>query len=427
MNGQRGVTLVELMVSLAIVLLIVGMATLAYLKLLRSYKTHGALSESYMANLTGFELLRYDIEMAGFGLPASVTGFNYSEAAAKANNTPQPPYDPSALNDSAPLNPPRPFFLGSGAQTLAGNNSAVLSIKSTAAWINPTSGKWSTITNPAGAPLVAQGSNTFVAGENIITIDNTGALLHFNVQFDANGADYYNTSASAIASPSNQQVYYIYGIDPGNSGGVPAQASDRMPFNRVDYYLDNSPVTNGVATMPSWCAPNTYELYRATISQTDGKLTRSALIDCVEDFQVAFGVSPSSGNGIVWQNDLGTENIVSGGSSGTRMTPAQMQQFLREIRVFILYQEGRGKVSNTSDFTFSGTLNLGDQDIAHALAPATWTTVPNGFAQLSGAALSGSLSSFSPLTAGQRYLQYRWKIMEIDAKPMNMLNLQSTR
>ncbi len=152
MNGQRGMTLVELMVSLAIVLLIVGTASLAYLKLLRSYKTHGPLAESYMANLTGFELLRYDIEMAGFGLPANVTGSNYSEAAAKANNNPQPPYDPSALNDPPPSNPPRPFVLGAGASTLTGNNSAVLSIKSTAAWINPTSTKWSTITNPSGTP-----------------------------------------------------------------------------------------------------------------------------------------------------------------------------------------------------------------------------------------------------------------------------------
>ena len=72
MNRQRGMTMVELLVSLAVVMLIIGAATTAYLKLLRTYRTQGRLAESYMANLTGLEMLRYDIEMAGFGLPASL-------------------------------------------------------------------------------------------------------------------------------------------------------------------------------------------------------------------------------------------------------------------------------------------------------------------------------------------------------------------
>ena len=111
MNRQRGMTMVELMVSLAVVLLIIGAATTAYLKLLRTYRTQGRLAESYMANLTGLEMLRYDIEMAGFGLPAPPTcalppGATYTEAAAQGANTPAPPYDPAALND-ATSNPRR--------------------------------------------------------------------------------------------------------------------------------------------------------------------------------------------------------------------------------------------------------------------------------------------------------------------------------
>ena len=84
MNRQRGMTMVELMVSLAVVLLIIGAATTAYLKLLRTYRTQGRLAESYMANLTGLEMLRYDIETAGFGLPATqlehCRGATYTEA-----------------------------------------------------------------------------------------------------------------------------------------------------------------------------------------------------------------------------------------------------------------------------------------------------------------------------------------------------------
>jgi len=42
-------------------------ATAAYLKILKSYKSYSKVSQSYMANLTGLELLRYDIQMAGSG------------------------------------------------------------------------------------------------------------------------------------------------------------------------------------------------------------------------------------------------------------------------------------------------------------------------------------------------------------------------
>ena len=112
MNRQRGMTMVELLVSLAVVMVIIGAATTAYLKLLRTYRTQGRLAESYMANLTGLEMLRYDIEMAGFGLPAPPTaglppGVTYTEAAAQGANAPAPPYDPAALNDATSSVPSR--------------------------------------------------------------------------------------------------------------------------------------------------------------------------------------------------------------------------------------------------------------------------------------------------------------------------------
>lgn len=153
MNRQRGMTMVELMVSLAIAMLIIGAATTGYIKLLRTNKTHSKLSQSYMANLIGLELLRYDVEMAGFGLPVSLTaGVTYTEAAAQGANNPQPPYNPAdvALNDST-ANAPRAFAQLNNAGL---NGSDVLSIKSTAANNSPTSRKWSMIINGGGNPCV---------------------------------------------------------------------------------------------------------------------------------------------------------------------------------------------------------------------------------------------------------------------------------
>ena len=150
MNRQRGMTMVELMVSLAVVMLIIGAATTAYLKLLRTYKTQGRLAESYMANLTGLELLRYDIEMAGFGLPASLAaGATYSEADAQGANTPAPPYDPalSTIRSESGAARIRP----SGQR--GANSSDVLAIKSSAANLNPTSKKWSMISHAGSGAI----------------------------------------------------------------------------------------------------------------------------------------------------------------------------------------------------------------------------------------------------------------------------------
>ena len=160
MNRQRGMTMVELLVSLAVVMVILCAVTTAYLKLLRTYRTQGRLAESYMANLTGMEMLRYDIEMAGFGLPASLAaGVTYSEA----NDNTITYYNPADLNDS-PNSPPRALVMLNpkpgnnvpAATKSSANNSDVLAIKSSAANVaNATSRKWTMVTNPS-TPQVKQ-------------------------------------------------------------------------------------------------------------------------------------------------------------------------------------------------------------------------------------------------------------------------------
>ena len=185
---------------------------------------------------------------------------------------------------------------------------------------------------------------------------------------------YSNTTAVGGMAPNAQQLNYIYGLD--NSS-----AAHRMPFNRVDYYLDNTIA----ADLPSTCAANTYTLYRSTVNQLNGTLNKTPLIDCVKDFQVAFGLDPAGDplQPIQWQANL---------MAGVAMTAAQIQQQLREVRIFILYQEGLGDTSRSGGFRFSGTLNLGDKDIAHWLDTSyPLPPTPNNFEQLSSSALSGAL------------------------------------
>lgn len=395
MSDQRGMTLVELMVSLAIVMLIVATASAAYIKLLLSYKSHSSISESYMSNLTGLELLRYDIEMAGYGLPSNTTAIAYTEAASAHYGADANLPDPSTLNDTA--NPaPRAFVVAKSANA---NNSDILAIKSTLANLNTTSKKWSIVTS---APAASDASLTvgpkvklwgvtaldpvmdFTTGDNFIVLDNNGVLQSvfgtwcFSFNASAPYTGYYKDATAIAPGAGADTVYYVYGLD--NSAG-----SHVMPFNRVDYFL--APTAN------KSCAdyPNAFALYRGVVNQADGSITSPApvLIDCVKDFEVAFGVNPT-GNQIVWQSDLN--------QAGVAMTAAQIQQNLRELRIYVIYQEGAGKLTPTPDFKFSGSFTPGT-DIGLNLN-GTWTP------------------------AGQD-VYYHWKMAEMDVKPVNLLNLQA--
>ena len=128
-----------------IILIVMAVATAAYLKMLRSYKTQSRVSQSYMTNLTGVEMLRYDLQMAGFGLPVSITpGASFSEAVDPGVGVRPTYYAPSSLNDANPnpIRAPHPIAI---LNNTGANNSDVLAIKSSMAGINPVSRKWSLI------------------------------------------------------------------------------------------------------------------------------------------------------------------------------------------------------------------------------------------------------------------------------------------
>ena len=103
------------------------------------------------------------------------------------------------------------------------------------------------------------------------------------------------------------------------------------------------------------------------------------------------------------------------------MTASEIQQQLREVRVFLLYQEGLGDTqASLPSFRFSGILNLGDQDIANSLDPADYRGTAQQFSTVEHSALAGGAEQPTLLRAQQ--LQYRWKIIEMAVKPMNLIS-----
>jgi type IV pilus assembly protein PilW len=353
------------MVTLAVVLVVIATASTVYLKLLGGFKVQGKLTDSQLDALYGLEVLRYDVQMAGYGLPYGPNPMCvYNEASAAPasnfNDAGNPPCIPRAFR----------FSNNSGP-----NGSDILVIKSAVAKLNSSTKKWSMLYRDGGNCRVKSWGTSdldFVSGEKIVAVlgDQTRALLPSPLTSANWKLTFVDNNCTGLPGPAAGGINIIYGVDNSTAG------NPLMPFNRVDYYLA-TPSTAG--DLPTRCFPGSFVFYRATINQsgaTAGSRNPEPLIDCALDFQVSFGRDRDADGGVeTWD-------------SNSTLTAAQIDTQLRELRVFVLYHEG-GKDDN---FRYSGTLNLGD-------------------------AQTGVLSSFTPTGDAARY---RWKVAKLVMKPMNL-------
>ena len=69
MRQRTGFTLIELLVVVAILGLVLAGISDLFISLLGQYKQQGKISESNIEGIIGLELLRQDLERAGYGLP----------------------------------------------------------------------------------------------------------------------------------------------------------------------------------------------------------------------------------------------------------------------------------------------------------------------------------------------------------------------
>ena len=149
---EDGFTLVELLVALVVFSFAIVAATSSFLPLVNQFKQQSKISETQMESLVGLEILRRDIENAGFGLPwyADDTDSDddytdnwpsYSEANATMLY--------AAYDDDGAA--PRGILLGNDAGTtgsiLGRNKSDYLVIKSVVVSTDKEAQKWTYIYN----------------------------------------------------------------------------------------------------------------------------------------------------------------------------------------------------------------------------------------------------------------------------------------
>ncbi|HEX12867.1 MAG TPA: hypothetical protein ENO40_00095 [Desulfurella acetivorans] len=354
-HNKKGFTLLEIIVTLFIVMVALAIGYYTFVKVLKLSFYHSSTQKSQINTLMGIDLLRYDCEMAGYGLtqsiPKGVDSSNYAEASSS----------PAKNYNNAP-GVPWPVQIGTY------NNASYLVIRSTIANINSASRKWSVMYYD-GTNWQIQGysdslswpkneaDNHFTKGTND---DNDYVIILHNKDLYAKSNGLYYFKLSTLPSnaniPPSDYTYVVYGVD--------ADTTLRMPFNRVDYFLDNT-------NLSKFCEPSTYELYRATINQSNGAINKQPLLDCVKDFQVAI---KSGNNWYTSKNPLGSQ------------IDAQNTQ---EIRIFILQQSGKFN----QEYTNSKTINLGDSD-------------------------TGILSTFTP--SGNQ-VHYQWKTINLSIVPRNLV------
>jgi hypothetical protein len=168
-----------------------------------------------------------------------------------------------------------------------------------------------------------------------------------------------------------------------------------VPYYTVKYYLGG--------TSPSNCAPGTQSLLRAESRTTTAPSGGDPVMSCVRDFEVAFGIT---------DNDVSTGspdpslaanvpiNKWDNGVTASSYSPSELNQRLKQIRVYILVQEGSKDLSYT----------YVNPD-PNASAP---DTIRVGELSLVG----GTTGRDVQLTAAQR--NYRWRVLTIVVTPRNI-------
>jgi prepilin-type N-terminal cleavage/methylation domain-containing protein len=305
MRGRDGFSLVEIMITLAILGIVLASAGTVFNNLLMQYKQQSKVAETGMERIIGLEILRRDVEQAGYGLPWNMGLLgSYTEAAG----------NPQGLNDSP--EPPRAIVSADGGA----DNPDYLVIKSASASGEEAGRKWTILRQGDVKRLWTPDTEDLAPADRVILLrpgfDDTTFRTLVVTPLGTFSTTFNDTSAFEPAVPEETHIVYGLGIS------VPAR-----PFNRADYYIDTETVS-----VPQRCAPGTGVLVKAVLN-TGGTFDLLPLLDCVADFQVSY-ILDIDGDGV---GDLPPSPT----SSVLASTALNIRNDLKQVRLDILAHEGQ--------------------------------------------------------------------------------------
>jgi len=428
LQNKKGFTLVELIVVMAVFMVVLMITGEAFKTVLQQTSKLFRSEESNIEGVVGLEILRHDLQQAGYGLytePLCTSNAYTGEAAAVpasaynevARNVLDPCLSPpSTASVSAVRLPPRAVVAGNNLATVADTTSETantynvlagtdyLVLRGLTLGRSKASQRWTHLNFAASSVTPnnwLSASENFESGDKVLLMRRkvTASVKTLTIEPEpTNGWFYIPFSNAAFSKYStNYSNYVVYGLDDA--------ATPRMPFNRSDYFVARPAAANA---MPAVCAPNIGNLYKTTVNQADGKLTYIPILDCVADMQVVFGwdlkiVTPTSTtdgqDGLIDTWSSPDPNFRSGSASLANLQaamadPELLRSSLKMIKIYILAQNGRIDTGYTSP----SPIVVGD---------AGETSLTN---------------SYDITAAGLQ--NYRWKVYRMIIRPKNLASNQ---
>lgn len=376
---ESGFSLVELMIYLALLGILMAMMFSTFIPATQTSSRQWRIGETKIETGVGLDLLRGDLEHAGFGLPwrfpTGVTPSPYLEPVA-----------PAAMNDFP--NVPR-AVISEDTSASSMNGSDYLAIKALNAALGDSCQKWGWLGRDAAhLPSIQSLSvDTFINTDRVIVIRSQISSGE-NRQLVLDGTNYFARPTPADLTPfappetandPDGERYLVYGID---------NIDPRRPFNRTDYYVNNA----GIA---AHCAPGTGTLVKATLNQADDNFSILPIVDCVADFQLVYYLDTDGDGG--WDTRANASGL-------NGLTAQQLREQVKSIRCYILTHEGgvdRNYMHPLDQVTGLPTINVGE-------------VAANGVTLLAGRTFALNA------TIGPTWANYRWKVYSLAVTPKNL-------
>lgn len=399
-RNNGGFTLLEMVVVMTVFLIIIAITGEAFNRFISRAMSHTKTAESNIAGVVGLELMRVDVEAAGYGLFWSfmnATPVTYSEAADNPG---------LALNDDARTytadptqnSVPRPIAsidnIASADPSVVLAGTDVLAIRAVSVATNSAARKWSYIEsevlpngNPGPRPYSwntenLSASDRVVLVQPVVSMKQVNQLVAKNTGSGGWSATFNNYST--IGKPTiyndaerKSDSYIIYGVN--NNTNL------RMPFNRADFYV-RRPATSeqGWFRLPQRCNPSAGVLIKGVVGHTSGTYDELPLLECVLDMQVVFSLLTPGSSTTTDTSDI------------SAMTPKDVREQVKEIRVYLLTHDG----GQDAGYTYpNATIGVGPGNGVSSGSGRTYNFAANGVAN---------------------WQNYRWRVYQIIARPRNL-------
>ncbi len=335
MNNKKGLSLLELVITMFIVLLVLGGAYLTYTNLLKGFKTETLSAESEMEKLVGSEIIRLDLEHAGYGV-------------GRDENVPPIEWIPSQnrLVIRSTLNNTNNKTFG---WLLIKCDSASSLLKDSIV-VDRRYDKSNQYIILLDAKKKIISTSSFLKIDNTTTCPDKGIFAGFPIDMDV-----INRSGSACINQYCHEVVY-----------------------RLSSYKNRDKLKD--------CNPDTHNLLR----------NNKPVLDCVSDFKIRYGID-TDGDGLIDKYD--TRAFFDNDRDGTLDSSASftdidgngavnswdLRRELKIITLYLLIQDGK----YDPGYNFNNS---------------------TGYIEVDGLKLN----------LPPDYQHYRWRILKISVKPMNL-------